>query len=580
MRPMNGAKPNARDLIDRIMADERFQASSHFSDRVYRDEPILTTGRAMASYLPDRYRAMRSISRWEAGADGQRGRWLTEAELFYRQGMFMADFEDDCPYHGVFKSYFPTYSAMSDRQLRGYFTWHAAVRRGAIEETSLSFAFVYLYELICGIGVKTPEEGFAAIESFWQTYRCFAPEIDRFAGVWLQDYVVYHGLPARLLEPYKTLAFDRALIDLRHADAEAAALAIQTRGSAAKRKRGESALPLPPRDAFEQRLFSAIDALSTYHLAGSRLYRQEPQALRHVACAVFVRMGEYHRKHRSGTLLEAWFGEEVALAYTMFGSAVFFDPNPPVEARYELDEIHRYRCSKGTWTCERHHGGRSKSPKLGSLMRAVDRTLRLALDFEHPLKDDGKTAKYVQKIIDDEVLAWTRWSESHAPRRIEIDLRALDGIRATAAATREALLIDEERTGEGSLLDAADGSAQSAAPSSVRAEGDPGDGGHACGAGPFEAECPYPTGLDASEHPHPTGLSDGERAYLIALIEGDAHLRASAVAEAARSEDLLVDAINEALFDQMGDTVLEYGDAGPELIEDYLDDVKELLGHA
>ncbi len=28
------------------------------------------------------------------------------------------------------------------------------------------------------------------------------------------------------------------------------------------------------------------------------------------------------------------------------------------------------------------------------------------------------------------------------------------------------------------------------------------------------------------------------------------------------------------------DTVLEYGDAGPELIEDYLDDVKELLGHA
>ncbi len=84
------------------MAGERFQAHSHFSDRVDRDEPILTTGRAMASYLPDRYRAMRSISRWETGADGQRGRWLTEAELFYRPGMFMADFEDDCPYHGVF----------------------------------------------------------------------------------------------------------------------------------------------------------------------------------------------------------------------------------------------------------------------------------------------------------------------------------------------------------------------------------------------------------------------------------------------------------------------------------------------
>ena len=42
----------------------------------------------------------------------------------------MADFEDDCPYNGTFKSYFPTYNAMSDRQLRGYFTWRAQVRRG------------------------------------------------------------------------------------------------------------------------------------------------------------------------------------------------------------------------------------------------------------------------------------------------------------------------------------------------------------------------------------------------------------------------------------------------------------------
>ena len=61
----------------------------------------------------------------------------------------MADFEDDCPYNGTFKSYFPTYNAMSDRQLRGYFTWRAQVRRGTVEETSTSFAFLYLYELIC-----------------------------------------------------------------------------------------------------------------------------------------------------------------------------------------------------------------------------------------------------------------------------------------------------------------------------------------------------------------------------------------------------------------------------------------------
>lgn len=129
MRPMNGRKPDARELIDRIMSSERLQASSHFSERVYASEPILTTGRQMANYLPERYREMKAISRLDSSAPDGRRRWLSEAELFYRQARFMEDFEDDCPYPGTFTSYFPTYNAMSDRQLRGYFTWRAAVRR-------------------------------------------------------------------------------------------------------------------------------------------------------------------------------------------------------------------------------------------------------------------------------------------------------------------------------------------------------------------------------------------------------------------------------------------------------------------
>lgn len=76
----------------------------------------------MQNFLPDQYRKMREISRWQDDPKGGAGRWLSEAELFYRQGQLMADFEDDCPYNGTFKSYFPTYNAMSDRQLRGYFT--------------------------------------------------------------------------------------------------------------------------------------------------------------------------------------------------------------------------------------------------------------------------------------------------------------------------------------------------------------------------------------------------------------------------------------------------------------------------
>ena len=41
----------------------------------------------------------------------------------------------------------------------------------------------------------------------------------------------------------------------------------------------------------------------------------------------------------------------------------------------------------------------------------------------------------------------------------------------------------------------------------------------------------------------------------------------------------MVDAINEKLFDLVGDTVVEFSAGGaPELIEDYADDVREALG--
>ena len=97
---MGDKTEDVRALIERITSSERMRTSSHFSDAVYRAEPILTTGRQMATYLPDRYREMRAISRWQEGEP--HGRWITEAELFWRQGTFMADFEDDCPYRGNF----------------------------------------------------------------------------------------------------------------------------------------------------------------------------------------------------------------------------------------------------------------------------------------------------------------------------------------------------------------------------------------------------------------------------------------------------------------------------------------------
>ena len=582
------ADQDIKMLIERIMAEARTHQSARFSNEVYADEPILKTGRQMQNFLPDQYRKMREISRWQDDPKGGAGRWLSEAELFYRQGLLMADFEDDCPYNGIFKSYFPTYNAMSDRQLRGYFTWRARVRRGTVEETSTSFAFLYLYELICGIGVTDPLDGFRKIKSFWESYRAFEPGIDRFARVWLQDYAVFHGLDPQLLGDSKTVLFDKALIELRRAARD---LTPPSTGKTPKRRKSsEPVLPLPPDEAREERLMAAIDALSTYNLANSRLNRSHHRDLRHVACAVYVRMARYYDTHRKTGIVASLFGEETAMPYTMFASAVFFAPKRHEDCEYRLDPIHIYRCQNGFWECMRIHGSRQKSSKLGEMMRACDQRLRLALDPGHPLKEE-KVPKYLAKIIDDEIVAWLSWDAAHQPVKIDIDLSQLGHIRSAAAQTREALLIDEEREdgmpaeAEATFFEqpgvgpASDVIAQPVATAMPQDEADE----STVSTEQFGVVAPLlaPTPTPATVIPADTApaLDPTAGAYLRALLEQNAAQAASAVAQSGKSEDMLVDSINEVLFDLVGDTVIEFGSAGPQIIEDYEADVRGYLDH-
>lgn len=584
------ADQDVKMLIERIMAEARTHQSARFSNELYADEPILKTGRQMQNFLPDQYRKMREISRWQEDPKGGAGRWLSEAELFYRQGLLMADFEDDCPYNGTFKSYFPTYNAMSDRQLRGYFTWRAQVRRGNIEETSTSFAFLYLYELICGIGVDNPRDGYDKIKAFWDTYRAFEPGIDRFARVWLQDYAVFHGLDPKLLLDSKTVAFDNALIELRRAARDLVPAPAPSDLPPARRKTSEPTLPLPPDGAHEERLMAAIDALSTYNLNNSRLDRSHHRDLRHVACAVYVRMARYYDTHRKTGIVASLFGEETAMPYTMFASAVFFAPERHEDCEYRLDPIHIYRCQNGFWECMRIHGSRQKSSKLGEMMRACDQRLRLALDPGHPLKEE-KIPKYLAKIIDDEITAWLSWDTAHQPVKIDIDLSKLGHIRSAAAQTREALLIDEERE-DGTLAEVDTvGSEQPKAERAAGAFVEP----VTAAARQDEADeptisteqfgvvapllVPTPPLAAAASTDAATELVPAATAYLRALLEQNAAQTASAVAQSGKSEDMLVDSINEALFDLVGDTVIEFGSAGPQIIEDYEADVRGYLDH-
>ena len=128
---------NTDELIRSVLESKKLSG-----EKVYGDQPLIFTASKMKSYTPPEYTEMRKL------ALQRKYIFAPAAEIFYFQAKFMENFTDDFEYHGQFLRSFPTYREMSNLQLRGYFSWRTAVRKGKIEKTCISFVYVYLYELL------------------------------------------------------------------------------------------------------------------------------------------------------------------------------------------------------------------------------------------------------------------------------------------------------------------------------------------------------------------------------------------------------------------------------------------------
>lgn len=533
--------PDIDKILEQLLSDPRLREGRAFaSSRTYGDEPIIRRGSQMHGFVPEPIKQLREMQ------ITPQGRTWSEARLFFEQAKLLEDFEDHAPFVGQFISYYPTYRSMNDRQLRGYFTWRGNVRRGQIEDVSTSFAYVYIYELLMGVGAEPGTRAFEALETFYRAYRAFdQASMDRNVRPWLVDYVVDHGLDPKLAEPYTDAAHDKAISLLEGID-RAAVLSAPPKGSR------RAPLDFGTLGEAAAKLADAVDALSTYRLKDSRLYKENPDALAIVLLAVFIRLSRHYARTHNQGLVETLFGTRFPLRHLMYASAIHYEPAPHPDCVFELSATRRYICKNGSWACDGYHDGGAKSAKLGDLARAVDRQLRAAIDFPAQLKDRAEP-KYLVKMIDAEVADCLAYKEAHRPVVVDIDFSKLAQIRAAASVTQEALLVDEER-------EDAPQAERAEAPAAAEPEPEPETSPAASG------------GDQQGARKDAFGLAAEERALVEALLAGG---QAPATKTSA---DLLVDTINEKLFDLVGDTVVEFGaDGAPELIEDYADDVREAL---
>ena len=117
-----------------------------------------------------------------------------DAKLFYRQGKFVEELTDGQEAIMDLAVYSPTYQRLSLDHLRTYFTWRTAARRGEFLPISLSYIFLYVYELLSNIGVASPAQGLTQLMTVWNTYRVQYAGLDKYLPLWLKDYHVYYPL--------------------------------------------------------------------------------------------------------------------------------------------------------------------------------------------------------------------------------------------------------------------------------------------------------------------------------------------------------------------------------------------------
>jgi hypothetical protein len=485
--------------------------------------------------VPERIRECKALAR------SPQGYRMTKEELFFRQAQIMEDYVDDQLYPGEFSWYFPTYQAMNIAQLRGYFTWRAQVRQGNIMPEPLSFAFVYIYELLHQIGAKTPEEGFLLLKTFWENYREYGTALDRYMENWLCDYVVYYNLDRELLSNLQDTEFDDAMLVFLH-----------------------------PEEKGEEAYFSAICALSKYNMKGSKFYKEYSEDVQKVTCGVFRALTVYYEKHGKKTLPEKYFGKLTSCAYQIFASAVFYDDKHYAEYEYVFNPLHRYHCLNGHWSCEKYFGNRTKNKELGQILKAIDARMREKYEYSALLKPENVT-KLVMNIIEKEITKVLEEKKKNVVPAIEIDVAKLSGIRRAAELTKARLIV------EGSEEDAEveEAKFEDVEFKNVDMEQMEFVWENSVEREEKRAEPIFASGED-TENGKETALFDQAECILLrGLLYGEPYQ--DFLREHRIMLSIVVDAVNEKLFDYFADTTIVFDGDVPQILADYQEEVAAIL---
>jgi len=383
------------------------------SIRLREEDPV----RQMFNQMRDIARESRYLNFRSSHVYNQKMQW-ENSRLFYRQGMFMKDFQDAYEKVVPYSSYYPNYQMMGYEQLRTFFTWRSAVREGRVEHVSLSYAFLYIYELLNNIGVDSPEEGAEQLVFFWDAFRVYDKSVDKYMSRWLKDYYIYYGLNER------------------------------SQDFAEKNVPGA----YYPELSEEENLFELYCGRSKYDIKKSAFFTEREDLIRRCFLYTFERL---QRAFAEGgfELDDFLFQPARKMApWTPFEGALFYPAGQQADRQVMLSRKEIYVCRGNQWTFSSVITTDSGKRLMGYCLKRMESVLRKVTKYKHKLTanpdmlspvmaDELKKAGIcLETVISDAVTAFYR---EETKTVVRVNPGALEKIRQEAYVIQEKLTVPE-----------------------------------------------------------------------------------------------------------------------------------------
>ncbi len=465
------------------------------------------------------------------------------SKIFYKQAQFMKDFEDNYDKVVPFSSYFPNYQSMNYEQLRTYFTWRSKVRKGIIDDTSLSYAFIYIYELINNIGVEDPSDGLNKLLLFWASFTKFDSTIDKYIIKWIKDYHIYYELP---------LSFKEFLIN----------------------NNMQNFYPdIVCYEADKNSSFEKLSSVSKYNIKKSTFYQDEKVLIEDCFNYVINKLKNLFLKSDLEFENMIFQTSKSKFDWIPFEGALFYQHLKQTNRQIVLsnDEVYTYnqnKCLKSVFITRD-----SGKQLLAYIFKQMESVLRRVTNYKFKITADvnvintetllklGALGISIEKVVTDTSL------EFYAERNktiVSIDKSALDKIRSESIQTQEKLSIVEDDFEQITIFN------------------------NETEVNIFEAK----TKQSEMNEEKPTikqiyyeqedewysfksQLSEIELKALVLIINDDKQIKKFADENKIMIE-VLVDSINEKAFDSIGDNILEI-DTSINIYDDYREKLIAIL---